>query len=101
MVTACEKEEEDDSIATVEVVNGYDFTLRDLGVRHLNDDDEVVRSEALGDLSVGKSITFTTTHPKIYLSVNDGGVTKFTANETLRMGKKTTITLNSQTYWYK
>jgi hypothetical protein len=97
--SACDKEDDDVALATVEVTNGADYTLRDLSVIHVNSDDEVVRRDPLGDLAPDKSMTFTSDCPKIYFVVREGNVSYFSANYPVTPGKKTRIQLDNRTIW--
>lgn len=62
--------DDDDSpvntIANVEVTNIDDSTIRDLRVVHVNNDNEPVKRENLGDIAPGETYRFTSEYPKIY-----------------------------------
>jgi hypothetical protein len=96
--SACSKDDEV-ALATVEVTNSSDYTLRDLGVYHLNSDDEIVRRDPLGDLAPGRSMTFTSDCPKIYFVIWEGSEPFFSANFTVTAGKTTRIQLDNRTNW--
>jgi hypothetical protein len=97
--SACSKDDDEVAQATVEVTNSSDYTLRDLGVYHLNSDDEIVRRDPLGDLAPGRSMTFTSDCPKVYFVIQDGSRSLFSANYTVIAGKTTRIQLDNHSYW--
>ncbi|MDR1338442.1 MAG: hypothetical protein LBK58_00025 [Prevotellaceae bacterium] len=98
--SAC-KDDDEVMLATVEVTNNSDYTLRDLEVYHLNSDDELVRYDPLGDLAPGRSVTFTSESPKIYFVIWEDYEPFFSANYTLTAGKKTRIQLDNRTNWFE
>lgn len=98
LFTSCEKEE-DALVATVSVTNKGTYTLRDLSVHFVNNDNEEIGDDQLGDLAVNETKTFKTDAPKIYFGLLYNTGWKFSANYELTIGKKKEIILNDNTNW--
>lgn len=90
--------DDDDSpvntIANVEVTNIDDSTIRDLRVVHVNNDNEPVKRENLGDIAPGETYRFTSEYPKIYFMIATTSGGAYTANYELVVGKTTKINLD-------
>ena len=100
--SSCDKKEDDlfNQISKCKVTNQTsNVTLRDLFVFHLNSENEIMKTENLGDLPSGESITFDSEAAKVYFRLYSNGSYIFTANYELVIGKTKEIVLDDNTYW--
>ena len=103
--TSCGGDDEGDkpskSEAMVKVTNKSTVTLRDLIVVHLNDDNEPVKQETIGDVAPDETITFKSESAKIYFGLRFTDGNRVTANYSLTMGQIKEIILDGSTVWMK